>query len=308
MPEAHKRAYCHPKYKTSYRVNNWPEYDKSLRDRGDVTLWISHEATNAWTPPHNGQRGAQPRYADIAIETALSLRLLFNLPLRRTEGFLCAILTLMDLALPCPDHTTVSRRNGTLDLRRQSDRAPEGPIALIVDSTGLKVCARFVGDGIYDQEPVYAAVLGRSPGAQVPRKDAVLSAAATTSPSQCDQHLLAIASTDWLQWKRMSGYYDQSRAENAFARWKRIFGGRLRAKREAAQEREASLICLLLNRMLKLGRPPSYSVRYKRGLRGHCCCGLIHATTPLSYASLCPGLTAVRSSAPAAPTGRTARR
>jgi hypothetical protein len=37
MPEAHKRADRHPKYKTSYGVNNWPDYDKSLRDRGDVT-------------------------------------------------------------------------------------------------------------------------------------------------------------------------------------------------------------------------------------------------------------------------------
>ena len=47
MPEAHKRAYRHPKYKTSYRVTNWPEYDQALRDRGDITLWISHEAIDA---------------------------------------------------------------------------------------------------------------------------------------------------------------------------------------------------------------------------------------------------------------------
>jgi hypothetical protein len=65
--------------------------------------------------------------------------LLFNLPLRQTEGFLHSILTLMDGVLLCPDHTTVSRRNGMLDIRRQIDRAPEGSIALIGDSTGLKV-------------------------------------------------------------------------------------------------------------------------------------------------------------------------
>ena len=96
MTEPHKRAYRHPKYKTSYRISNWPEYDTSLRDRGDITLWISHEAIEAWTPPPNGKRGAQPRYADIAIETALSLRLLFHLPLRQSEGFLRSILTLMN--------------------------------------------------------------------------------------------------------------------------------------------------------------------------------------------------------------------
>jgi hypothetical protein len=61
-------------------------------------------------------------------------------------------------------------------------------------------------------------------------------------------------------WKRTSGYYAQSQAENVFSRCKRAFGARLRAKREASQEREASLACQLLNRMQELGRPESYAV------------------------------------------------
>ena len=65
-----------------------------------------------------------------------------SLPLRQSEGFLRSILKLMNVALPCPDHTTVSRRNATLDIRRQIDRAPTGPIDLIVDSTGLQVCGQ----------------------------------------------------------------------------------------------------------------------------------------------------------------------
>ena len=87
MTEPHKQPHRHPKYKTAYRVKNWREYDKALRDRGDITLWISQEAIEAWTPPQTGKRGAQPVYSDIAIETALSLRLLFHLALRQTEGF-----------------------------------------------------------------------------------------------------------------------------------------------------------------------------------------------------------------------------
>ena len=121
----------------------------------------------------------------------------------------------------------------------------------------------FVGDGMYDQEPVYAAVEGHSPGARViilPRKDAVLSPTASTTPTQRDQHLLAIERDGRFAWKRTSGYYDQSHAENAFSRFKRMFGDRLRAKRDESQEREASLACQLLNRMLELGRPQSYPV------------------------------------------------
>jgi hypothetical protein len=321
MTEPHKRAKRHPKYKTAYRVTNWREYDQSLRNRGDITLWISQDAIDAWTPPQTGKRGAQPVYADVAIETALSLRLLLRLPLRQTEGFLHSILSLMDLSLPCPDHTTLSRRNATVAIRRQIDRAPDGAISLIVDSSGLKVCGqgewhsqkhgekahkrwkklhigvdaqgqivastvtesheqdpsqvpallaqvdhridRFVGDGIFDQAPVYTAVEHHSPGALViipPRKDAVLSPTAMTAPTQRDQHLLAIENAGRFGWKRTSGYYAQSQAENVFSRFKRTFGGGLRAKRDASQEREASLACALLNRMRELGRPQSYLV------------------------------------------------
>lgn len=142
MPEPHKRPYRHPTYKTAYRVNNWREYEQSLRDRGDIPLWVSPEVISAWRAPMTGKRGAQPIYADIAIETALALRLLFHLPLRQPEGFLGSVLRLMDLSLPCPDHTTLSRRNVTVAIRQQVDRASEGPVCVIVDSTGLQVCGQ----------------------------------------------------------------------------------------------------------------------------------------------------------------------
>ena len=142
MPEAHKRAYRHPKYKTSYRVKNWPEYEQSLRNRGDITVWLSRDAIDAWTPPKNGKRGGQPIYSDIAIETSILLRLVFHLPLRQAEGFLKSILKLMDLYLPCPDHTTVSRRNRTVNVCRCTGSLPDGPVHFIVDSTGLKICGQ----------------------------------------------------------------------------------------------------------------------------------------------------------------------
>jgi hypothetical protein len=71
---------------------------------------------------------------------------------------------------------------------------------------------------------------------------------------------LAIEHEGRCGWKRTSGYYDQAYAENAFSRYKRTFGGGLRAKRDASQAREACLACKLLNRMRELGRPQSYAV------------------------------------------------
>ena len=62
----------HPKYRTAYHVNNWREYEHSLRDRGNMTLWISQDAIDAWTSAQTGKRGAQPVYSDWAFETAIA--------------------------------------------------------------------------------------------------------------------------------------------------------------------------------------------------------------------------------------------
>ena len=131
-----KRSKVHPKYKTKYRVTNWASYDRSLVRRGDVTLWFAPEAIDAWNARPTGRRGAQPQFSDVAIETALTLRLIFHLPLRQTEGFVRSILRLMGLDLEAPDHTTLSRRGRCLliDLRVQPT---SDPLHLVVDSSGL---------------------------------------------------------------------------------------------------------------------------------------------------------------------------
>ena len=321
MAEAHKRAYRHPKYKTSYRIKNWSEYEESLRNRGDITVWLSRDAINAWTPPKNGKRGGQPLYSDLAIETSLTLRLVFHLPLRQAEGFLKSILKMMDLYLPSPDHTTLSLRNRTVNVCSCTGSLPDGPVHFIVDSTGLKIYGqgewhakkhggrrrkrwkklhlgvdengrilaskvtdghehdpslvsdllaqidreidRFVGDGIYDQEAVYEAVGHHSPGAEVivpPRKDARLPNNSISVSSHRDRHIEEIRSKGRSEWKRQSGYYLQSHAENAFYRFKKIIGGQLRAKNDDAQRLEAAIGCAILNQMLEMGEPLSYAV------------------------------------------------
>ncbi|MFT5359033.1 MAG: IS5 family transposase [Polyangiales bacterium] len=132
----------HPTYKTKYHVSNWAKYDQALVQRGDITLWISSDAMEAWNPRPSRKRGGQRKYSDIAIETALTLRLVFHLPLRQAEGFLRSILGLMDVGLEAPDHTTLSRRSRHLDTVLHPVPTT-GPIHLIVDSTGLSI----VGEG-----------------------------------------------------------------------------------------------------------------------------------------------------------------
>ncbi len=135
---ARKSTRVNRKYKTKYRVTNWPEYERGLKSRGDITVWFSQEAREAWTPPRNGRRGGQPRYSNLAIVTALSLRMVLHLPLRQVEGFLDSLLRLMELDLNAPDHTTLSRRSKDVDLPSPT-RVHDGSIHLIVDSTGLKI-------------------------------------------------------------------------------------------------------------------------------------------------------------------------
>ncbi|MFT4542240.1 MAG: hypothetical protein ACI841_003590 [Planctomycetota bacterium] len=132
----------HPNFKTRYRVINWAEYGRALVQRGDITLWITPAAINAWKAKPVARRGAPRRYSDLAIETALTLRLVFRLPLRQAEGFLRSLLDMMDLSLEAPDHTTVSRRSKELNVKLEPVTSKRG-VHLIIDSTGLSI----VGEG-----------------------------------------------------------------------------------------------------------------------------------------------------------------
>jgi len=62
----------------------------------------------------------------------------FRLALRQTEGLIGSIIALLGLDLAVPDHTTLSRRAESLDVARP--QSSSGPVHLLVDSTGLKLC------------------------------------------------------------------------------------------------------------------------------------------------------------------------
>ena len=137
MPFKANAARRHRIPKQRYRVTNWAEYDAALRQRGSLTVWFTDEAIAAWRAEPRTTPGGQPWYSPLAILTALTLRAVFRLALRQTEGLIGSILRLLGVELAVPDHTTLSRRAATLRVPRP--RAGTGPLHLLVDSTGLKL-------------------------------------------------------------------------------------------------------------------------------------------------------------------------
>src|SRR3954464_3504313 len=104
----------------------------------EVTLCtIVQDVITAWHAEPRTTRGGQPWYSALAILTALTLRAVFRLGLRQTEGLIGSVLRLLGLELAVPDHTTLSRRAGTLEVPRP--RPGTGPVHLLVDSTGLRL-------------------------------------------------------------------------------------------------------------------------------------------------------------------------
>ncbi|ONG47518.1 IS5 family transposase [Pseudoroseomonas deserti] len=124
--------------KQRFRVTNWAKYDAALRGRGSLMIWFTDAAIAAWKAKPRTTRGGQPRYSALAITTALTLHTVFRLALRQTEGLISSIIALLGLDLAVPDHSTLSRRAGTLEMPRPD---PGGrPVDLLVDSTGLQLC------------------------------------------------------------------------------------------------------------------------------------------------------------------------
>jgi hypothetical protein len=126
--------------KRTYRSRHWHEYNAALVQRGSLTLWIEHAVLEAWlNQERSGRRGASCTYTETAISTGLTLKMVYHLPLRATEGLLTSLLKLMGLAqLPVPDHSTLCRRQKTLQVALPQQRKGQA-IHLVVDSTGCKI-------------------------------------------------------------------------------------------------------------------------------------------------------------------------
>src|SRR5438045_945172 len=198
------------------RVTNWSEYDAGLRQRGSLTVWFSEEAIAAWRAEPRTTRGGQPHYSALAITTALTLRVVFRLALRQTEGLIGSIIRLLGLDLATPDHSTLSRRAKRLEVARPASAA---------------------------------AVIVR------PRSTAVPSPTAEAAPTSRDRHLHVIAEHGRMGWQKASGYNWRALVEADIGRWKRVIGHALRAQTDKRQTTEVAIAVDVLNRMLQLGRP-----------------------------------------------------
>jgi len=132
----HDRHHHVPRQK--HRVTNSAVYDAALRQRGSLTVWFTTAAIEGWRAAPRTTPGGQPCYSSLAILTALTLRAVFRLALRQTEGLIGSIIGLLGLELRVPDYSTLSRRAKMLEGPRP--RRSGEPLHLLVDSTGLRLC------------------------------------------------------------------------------------------------------------------------------------------------------------------------
>lgn len=108
----------------------------ALKRRGSLTIWFDPGMSWAATP--TGLRGRQPNYNDAAVQTCLTLKVLFGMALRQATAFVESLLRLIGLDWEVPDFSTLSRRQKTLAVNIPY-RGSAGPLHLLIDSTCIQV-------------------------------------------------------------------------------------------------------------------------------------------------------------------------
>ena len=284
MPKQ-KRTPSRPK--SLYRVKNWNEYEKALVQRGSITFWMTDDFEKNWRHTGEKQRGSQYAYSDKAIEIMLTVKEVFHLTNRQTEGFIGSLFALMKIGLPVPDHSTLwkVRQHGVSKRRTWrklhvgvNPQDGEFQAVLLTDNSvsddnavaGLLVqieqeLDEFAADGAYDKRKVYDSLNAHSPGVNIlipPRKNARIWKHGNTKaePLKRDENLRSIRKHGRKAWKKRSGYHIRSLAETAMSRLKTIFGNELSARLIETQTTQAVIRCAALNKMTHLGMPQAYKV------------------------------------------------
>ena len=127
------------KKKQLYRIRNWTQYNKALANRGSITFWFDEDSIQSWlNHQKSGKRGKPRTYGSACILAMLMLKSVYHLPQRATYGLVCSLLELMQMDLPVPHPTILSRRASSLDIALPRQKKDE-PLHVLVDATGLKV-------------------------------------------------------------------------------------------------------------------------------------------------------------------------
>ena len=124
--------------KQRYNIRNWSDYNRALVKRGSLTLWFDEKSIKKWHKTKKNGRGRPKIYADTAILCMLTIKMVFRLPLRATQGMVESIIDLLKLSIEAADYTTVCRRQKRLKVPLQRKDSNE-PLHAVLDSTGLKV-------------------------------------------------------------------------------------------------------------------------------------------------------------------------
>ena len=126
--------------KRRYRTTNWKAYNAALKARGDLTIWLNQDMQ--WYATPSTKPGRSKTFSDAAIQFCLTVKCLFNLPLRQTLGLVQSLLRLAGLPWAAPDYSTLCRRQKDLQVQVHYRPSRSG-LHLLADSTGIK----FLGEG-----------------------------------------------------------------------------------------------------------------------------------------------------------------
>jgi len=118
----------------TYKTTNWTAYNEALKRRGSLTIWFDPEMNWGATP--SGKRGRSRTFSDTAIQTCLTMKVLFGMALRQTTGFVESLLRLTGLDWEVPDFSTICRRQKTLAVNIPY-RGSTGPLHLLIPSRAL---------------------------------------------------------------------------------------------------------------------------------------------------------------------------
>ncbi|WP_236610748.1 transposase [Verminephrobacter aporrectodeae] len=247
--------------KVTYRVKNWAQYNAGLIARGDIEVWIDKNLLRPAPTADVSRRGRPIVYPDAVIQGLLSLKQVFDLPLRALQGFVQSLRRLAFPNLPVPSYTTLSRRAQRLmthqemgDSEALTDLLEQIPCATPIDIVG--------GDGAYDTKACHAQIAARGATPSIPRakapcpggrpRRAQLGAMRPLTRSQ-----RAGRASKRREWKKASGYHKRSLVENLIYRLKTLTSHFLWARTVGSQATEVAIRAGVLNRMASLARPPS---------------------------------------------------